>query len=131
MKLKNFVTISELNNGRILINNWIIKLKNFCWVSIFFDILIAYISGMVAPTPINHTIFWKSVMRTFRCVHVNYFNRLRFLAEVIINFKKYTFLGNLRTITLGENVETRQMAPFFSSTFSALTVCNIHFCIWN
>ena len=27
-------------------------------------------------------------------------------------------------------MEARQMAPFFSSTFSALTVCNIHLCIW-
>ena len=37
---------------------------------------------------------------------------------------------NLRTITQGENMETRQMTPFFSSIFSALTACNIHFCIW-
>ena len=27
-------------------------------------------------------------------------------------------------------METRQMAPFFSSTFSDLTVCNIHFWNW-
>ena len=57
-------------------------LLNFCWVSIFFDILIANISWTVAQTPINHSIFWKSVMRTFRCIYVNCFNRLRFLAEV-------------------------------------------------
>ena len=37
------------------------------------------------------------------------------------------FLDNLRTITQEGNMETRQMAPFFPSTFSALTVCNIHF----
>ena len=40
------------------------------------------------------------------------------------------FLDNLRTITQEENMETRQMTPFFSSTFSDLTVCNIHFWIW-
>ena len=57
-------------------------LLNFCWVSIFFDILIANISWIVAQTPINHIIFWKSVMRTFRCIYVNCFNRLRFLAEI-------------------------------------------------
>ena len=57
-------------------------LLNFCWVSIFFDILIANISWTVAWTPINHTIFWKSGKRTFRCIYVNCFNRLRFLAEV-------------------------------------------------
>ena len=57
-------------------------LLNFCWISIFFDILIANISWTVAWTPINHTIFWKSGKRTFRCIYVNCFNRLRFLAEV-------------------------------------------------
>ena len=35
----------------------------------------------------------------------------------------------LRTITQEGNMETRQMAPFFSSTFSAVIACNIHFCI--
>ena len=35
-----------------------------CWFSIFFDTLIANISWTVDQTLINHTIFWKSVMRT-------------------------------------------------------------------
>ena len=52
------------------------------WVSIFFDILSGNISWTVARTPINHTIFWKSVMRSFRCIYVNCFHRLWFLAEV-------------------------------------------------
>ena len=43
--------------------------------------------------------------------------------------QKMHFLDNLRTITREENMETRQMNPFFPSTFAALTVCNIHFCI--
>ena len=68
-------------------------LLNFCWVSIFFDILIANISWTVAQTPKNHSIFWKSVMRTFRCIYVNCFNRLRFLAEVSTKFSKMHFLG--------------------------------------
>ena len=42
-------------------------LLNFWRVSIFFDILIASIFWTVAQTPINHTIFWKGVMRTYRC----------------------------------------------------------------
>ena len=43
---------------------WIRRiLLNFCWVSTFFDILIAIFSWMVAQT----IIFWKSVMKTFRC----------------------------------------------------------------
>ena len=37
------------------------------------------------------------------------------------NCKKYTILETLRNITQQENMETRQMIPFFSSTFSALT----------
>ena len=38
---------------------------------------------------------------------------------------------NLRTINQEEKIETRQMTPFFSSTFFVLTVNNIHFCIEN
>ena len=82
-------------------------LLNFCWVSIFFDVLIVNISWTVAQTPINHSIFWKSVMRTFRCIYVNCFNRL------VPNCKKCTFLDNLQTITQEENMETREMALFF------------------
>ena len=70
--------------GDISIWNWRILL-NFCWVSIFFSILITNISGTVARTPINHIIFLKSVMINFRCIYVNCFNRLRFLAEVTTN----------------------------------------------
>ena len=104
-------------------------LLNFCWVSIFFDILIPYISWTVAQTFITIS-FSKSVMRTFRCIYVNCFNTVRFFAEVSTKFQKMHFLDNLRTITQEGNMETRQMTAFFSSTFSTLTVCNIHFCIW-
>ena len=55
---------------------------NFCWVSLYFDVLIANISWTVAQTAINHIIFGKSVMKAFRWIYVNCFNRLRFLAEV-------------------------------------------------
>ena len=80
-------------------------LLNFCWVSIFFDILIANISWTVAQTPISHTIFWKSFMKNFRYIYVNCFSRLRFLGEV--STKKCTFFDNLRTITQEKNMETR------------------------
>ena len=59
---------------------------------------------------------------TFRYIHVNCSNRLRFLAEVSTILQKYTFLDNLRTTTQEGNMETRQMTPFFSSYFSNLTV---------
>ena len=64
-------------------------LLNFCRVSIFFDILIANTLRTVAQTTINHIVFWKSVMRTFRCIYVNCFNRLRFLAEVSTKLQKF------------------------------------------
>ena len=63
-------------------------LLKFCWVNNFFDILIANILRTVTRTSTNHIIFWKSVMKTFRCIYVNCFNRLRFLAEVRTNSKK-------------------------------------------
>ena len=103
-------------------------LLNICWFSIF-PFLIANISWTVAQAPINHIIFWKSVMRTFRYRYVNCFNRLTFLAEVSSKLQKKHFLDNLRTIILEGNMEIKQMTPIFSSAFSALTVCNIHFCI--
>ena len=90
-------------------------LLEFCRVSIFFDILIANISWTVTQTPINHVIFWKSIMRTFRCIYVNCSIRLRFLDE--ISTKLSTLLGNLRTITQKGNMETRQMTSFFHLFF--------------
>ena len=62
-------------------------LLNFCWV-IIFDILIANISWTVPQTPINHTIFWQSVKRTFRCIYLNCLTRLWFLAEVSAKLHK-------------------------------------------
>ena len=62
-------------------------------------------------------------------IHVNYFNRLTFFAEISTKFQKITYLDNIRTITQEANMETRQITPFFSATFPTLSVCNIHFCI--
>ena len=55
-------------------------------------------------------------------------SHLDFLLRSAQNFKnKITFLDNLRIITLEANIETRLMTPFFPSTFSSLTGCDIHF----
>ena len=105
-------------------------LRNFSWVRIFFDILIANISWAGARTPINHSIFWKSLMWTFRCIPVNCFNNLVFgwgQHKIV----KSTFLDNLQIMTQVGNMETRKMTPIFSSTFSTLTVCNIFFLFEN
>ena len=72
------------------------NLLNFCWVSIFFYILNANISLTVAQNPKNHIIFWKSVMRTLKPIHVNWFNRLRFLAEVSTKLQKIDFFGQFQ-----------------------------------
>ena len=71
-------------------------LLNFCCVSIFFDILIANISWMVVQTSVNHIIFSKSVMGTFRFIYVNCFNRLRFLAEASTKSLKMHFFGQFK-----------------------------------
>ena len=47
---------------------------------------------------------------------------LDFLLRSAQNCKKCPFLDNLQTITQEGNMETRQMTPFFSSTFYALFV---------
>ena len=80
-------------------------LLNFCWVSIFSDILIANISWTVALTSLNYTIFWKGVMRTFRSIYVNYLTDFGFLLRSGQNCRKYTFFGNLWTITQEKNME--------------------------
>ena len=84
----------------------------------------------VSHSIINNTIFWKCVTRPFRCIDENCFNRLRFLANVSTKSQKMHFFRKFRTITQEKNLKTRQMTPFFSSTFSAPTVCNIPFWIW-
>ena len=92
-------------------------LRNFCWVSIFFDIFITNISWTVAQTPINHSIFWKSVMRTFRCIYVNCFNNLDFLLRSAENYKEFNFFGNLQTITQVETWKLHKWHQFFHLLF--------------
>ena len=89
-------------------------LLSFCLVSIFFDILIANMSWKMVENPINHIIFSKSVMRTLRCIYVNTFNRLRFLAEISTKLQKMHFLGQITDHNSNDLI--------FSSTFSVLLV---------
>ena len=96
----------------------------------FFRFLFFNISWTVARTPIKNTIFWKSMMRSFRWIEINGFNRFRFLAEASTNVQKMHYFGQFKDQNSGRKKGVRQMSPFFSSTFRALTVCDIHFCIW-
>ena len=77
-------------------------LLNFCWVSIFFDILIANILWTVSQTFINHTIFWNSVIRTFWYIYGNCFQRLRFLAEVSTKLHEMHFFRQFKDHNLGK-----------------------------
>ena len=67
--------------------------------------------------------FLKECNENFQMQYVDCFIR----PSKAPNCKKCTVLDNLRTITPEENIKTRQMTPFFSPTFSTLTVCNIQF----
>ena len=102
-------------------------LLNFCWVTIFFYILSANISWALAQNPMNLIIFWMSIMKTLRYIHVNYFNRLKFLANISTKLQKLTFMDSLRNIDQEANMETRQMSSFPSFFFSTLSICNINF----
>ena len=89
------------------------------------------ISERVSHSIINNVIFWKYVTRPFRRIYVNCSNRLIFLAVVNTKSQKmHFFLDKLRTMIQEGNMETRQMIPFCSSTFSVRNACNIHFRIW-
>ena len=98
-------------------------LLNFCWVSIVFDNLIP-ISWTVAQTPINHIIFWKTVIRTFRFIDVNCFNRLRFLAGVSTKSQKMHFFGKLKDQNSGRKHGSKANDHIFPSVFSALLFRN-------
>ena len=65
----------------------------------------------------NNINFWKCVMRTSTCIHVNCFNRLILLAEVSTKLQEMHFLDNLRTINQEWSMKTRQMTPFFHLLF--------------
>ena len=57
-------------------------------LTVFFDTLNTNISWTVAQTPIRHIIFWKTVIKSFRSIYVNWFNRLRFLAKISTKLQK-------------------------------------------
>ena len=76
-------------------------------------------------------------MRTFRCIYVNCFNRLRFLAEVSTKLKKCTSLDNLRTITQegnmcyrpfcrDQNIVRYSLVEEFSEKVKKLLNCRTH-----
>ena len=106
------------------------NLLNFCWVSIFFDISIVDISWTVAQTPINHTILWKNVMRTFRCIYVNCVNRLKFLAQVSTKLQKTHFFRQFVDHNSGMIHINLTNDPFFHLPFPFYLFVTFIFCVW-
>ena len=78
--------------------------------------------------PYKNTVFWKSMMRSFRWIEINCFSRFRFLAEVSTNLQKMHYFGQFKDHNSGRKKEIRQMTLFFIYFLSS--VCDIHFCIW-
>ena len=79
-------------------------LLNFCWFSIFFEMLIAKsLSHGHWLWTLQTISFSVSVMRTFHCIYGNSFTRLRFLAEVSTILQKMHFFGQFKDHNLGRN----------------------------
>ena len=74
----------------------------------------------MALTSRNLIIFWKTVIRTFRLIYVNCFNRLRFLAEANIKLQKMYFFGQFKDYNSERKHGNWTNDPIFSSNFSAL-----------
>ena len=85
----------------------------FCWLSSFSDISILNISQMVTPKPINHTILWKSLTRSFRCS--------KYFAQTVTNF----LLSSAENTKKNESFVTLGV----QSTLWVLTVGIFHFLI--
>ena len=79
---------------------------------------------MVAQNPLTHSIFWIKFFQ----MHLNILPNL-ILCCHLEKIKKWAIFDILMTVTLEVNMITRQMTPFLSSTFWALSVGIFHFCI--
>ena len=78
----------------ISIWNWWILL-NFCSVSNFLGIYSLISREMLLSWTIKNTIFWKTMIKSFRWIEINYFNIFRFLA-VSTNLQKMHYFGQFK-----------------------------------
>ena len=65
-------------------------------------------------------IVWKTVIKTFRFIYVNCFNRLRFLDKVSTKLQKIHFFRQFKDHNSRRKHGNKTNDPIFSSTFSAL-----------
>ena len=63
--------------------------------------------------PYKNTIFWKSMMRSFRWIEINCFNRFRFLAEVSTNLQKMHYFGQFKDHNSGSKKRKLYKWPHF------------------
>ena len=82
-------------------------LRNTCRLMLLYMLALAikYISEIVSHRIVNNAISLKCVTRPFRCIYVNCFNRLRYLAEVSIKLQKIPFFGQFKEHISGRKHE--------------------------
>ena len=88
----------------------------------FIDSAVFYISTSISHEPrllkpINRAIFWKNSKRFSTNAEINCSNCDWNFAVISRKYKKWAIFDILMAITLGVNMTTRQMTPFFSSIF--------------
>ena len=88
----------------------------FCWLSSFLYFYLN-ISRTTTLKPINRAIFWKNSKRFSTNAEINCSNCDWNFAVISRKYKKWAIFDILMAITLGVNMTTRQMTPFFSSIF--------------
>ena len=94
----------------------------FLLTQYFFDILFFNVLWIVVWTPIKNTFFWNTMMRSFRWIEINSFNRFRFIVEVSTNSQKMHYFGQFKDCNQEGKKEIKQMTPFFHVLFE--------FCLW-
>ena len=72
----------------------------------------------------------EDMMRSLRWMQINCFNRFRFLSKVSTNLQKMCNFRQFKDHNSGKNKGNQRNDPIFWFTFWALSVCDIHFCIW-
>ena len=82
-------------------------LRNTCgWMLLhMLALAIKYVSEIVSHRIVNNAISLKCVTRPFRCICVNCFNRLRYLAEVSTKLQKIPFFGQFKEHISGRKHE--------------------------
>ena len=68
----------------------------------------------------NHIIFWESLMRTFRCIYVNCFNRLRCLVAISTKLQRKHFFGQFKVHNSGRKKRKLYNWPHFLNLFFPL-----------